>query len=77
VKRIPYEQKRPMEDCPLCAGSEEPGWVCAVHWRLPWKHDGCGWEGGPCPVCNPHGFVDWKEVYATTDPERDKPTASH
>ena len=44
MKRIPYDQKRPMEDCPLCAGSPEPGWVCAVHWRLPWGHDNCGWE---------------------------------
>ena len=34
------------------------------------------WEGGPCPVCNPHGFVQWKEIYATTDAERDKPLTS-
>ena len=26
------------------------------------------------PACNPTGEVRWKEVYATTDPERDKPT---
>jgi len=39
-------------------------------WRV--GHDGCGWEGAPCPVCNPHGFIQWREVYATTDPERDK-----
>ena len=49
VKRIPYDQKRPMEDRPLCAGSFEPGWVCTVHSQLPWKHDGCGWESSPCP----------------------------
>ena len=66
-----------MEDRPLCTESIEPGWTCAVHSLLPWKHDGCGWEGGPCPVCNPHGFVQWKEVYPTTDAERDEQRTEH
>ena len=63
----------PRLDCPRCAGSFEPGWVCAEHQDKPWKHDGCGWEGLPCAVCNPDGVVMWKAVYATTDPECDKP----
>ena len=44
---------------------------------LPWKRDGCEWEGGACPACNPHAHVNWKAVCATTDPECDKPVTNH
>jgi hypothetical protein len=54
--------------CLRCKGSFEPGWVCAEHPHKPWKHDDCGSEGSPCPVCNPRGEVQWERVYATTDP---------
>ena len=49
--------------CPLCRHSKEPGWLCAEHSGLPWEHSGCGAEGARC-VCNPHGLVVWREVYA-------------
>ena len=29
------------------------------------------------PGCNPHGFVQWKEVHAATDAERDQPMPQH
>jgi hypothetical protein len=51
----------------------EPGWVCEDHPDKPWEHDGCGAPGMRC-ACNPNGDVGWKQVFATTDPERDKPT---
>lgn len=43
--------------CVHCAGSLEPGWVCADHPDKPWGHDGCGAEAARC-VCNPTGAVD-------------------
>ena len=52
----------PAPPCPRCAGSAEPGWLCAAH-GLPWQHDGCSAEGAPCS-CNPGAAVGWRQVHA-------------
>ena len=51
-----------------CAGSSEPGWVCAKHSAKPWEHDGCEAEGAPCG-CNPEGRVDFVKVFASDVPD--------
>jgi hypothetical protein len=55
--------------CDLCAGSEEPGWLCEEHPDKPMGHDGCGGAGMAC-VCNPHAQVAWKEVYCSNEEGR-------
>jgi hypothetical protein len=52
--------------CPRCEQSAEPGWVCEDHPDKPWQHDGCGGAGAPCE-CNPAGFVQWQEIFATNE----------
>jgi len=43
---------RLIDDCPVCGGSAEPGWICADHPGRPWRHDGCGADRIEC-VCDP------------------------
>jgi hypothetical protein len=52
-----------LDDCPLCSGSAEPGWVCEEHPGKPWQHSGCGAAGAPC-ACNPRGAALWAMVYS-------------
>jgi hypothetical protein len=59
--------------CPLCL---DHLWVCEYHPYKHFQHDDCGGPGIRCG-CNPKGEMRWKTVFATTDPERDKPTSSH
>ena len=52
-----------LDDCDVCKGSAEPGWVCEDHPGRPWQHAGCGGAGAPC-ACNPRGAVLWSMVYS-------------
>lgn len=54
--------------CASCAGSAEPGWVCADHPDQPWQHDDCEAEGAPCN-CNPAGRVGFVKVLASDVPD--------
>jgi len=59
-----------MDMCEICEGT---GWVCencGTRWQLMNRETCCG-AGQNC-VCNPNGDVDWKVVYATTEPEEVK-----
>lgn len=51
-----------MKPCEICHGT---GWVCEDHPSEPWEHADCGGAGARCH-CNPHGLVEWREVFAET-----------
>ena len=42
------------DDCPVCAGSAKPGWVCSEHPDTPWPHDDCAAPAMVC-TCDPFG----------------------
>lgn len=52
--------------CPRCGGKR---WVCERHRDRAWtgEHQDHA-PGAACPECNPHGDVDWLEVYAEVSP---------
>ena len=55
-----------MTGCGQC----NDGWICEDHPDKPFQHDACGGIGWACK-CNPDQEMRWKQVFATTDPERD------
>ena len=57
----------------MCEICEDTGWVCencGTRWELPDGRTCCG-SGVNC-ICNPDGEVEWKMVYASTEPEKVK-----